>query len=308
MDRCGEVMKKRKMAVTGIDKPIAELASRTAHRSLAIWAADCAERALLYFEDRRPGDDRPRKAIEAARAWARTGVFRMADVRKASLDAHAAAREIAEGTAARSAARAAGQAIATAHVPSHAIATAIYAATAVCEATEPSDADTAMQKERVWQYQRLLELNKSARLRDESSIMPPHVLESRLIAPCGMNCALCMAYQRPKNKCHGCRDDDPNKSKSCRSCIIRNCSIIQGSSSHFCYECDKMPCKRLRQLDARYRSKYGMSMIVNLNGIKEQGMDVFLNHQAEKYTCPTCYGPLCVHRPHCLSCGSLKTD
>lgn len=146
------------MAITSMDKPIEELADRTAHKILAIWAADCAERALPYFEQGHPGDDRPRKAIEAIRAWAQTGVFRMADVRNTSLAAHAAAREVAEDDAARSAARAAGQAMATAHIPRHAIAAAIYAATAVRDAANPSDADATALKERNWQYRHLLEL------------------------------------------------------------------------------------------------------------------------------------------------------
>ena len=151
-------MKKPKLATTRMDKSIAELASRTNHRKLAIWAADCAERVLPYFEERCPEDHRPRKAIEAVRAWAQTGVFKMADVRKAALAAHAAAREVEEDNAARSAARAAGQALATAHVPTHAIAAAVYAATAVRDATNSSDADAATAKERNWQYQHLLEL------------------------------------------------------------------------------------------------------------------------------------------------------
>jgi hypothetical protein len=63
-----------------------------------------------------------------------------------------------------------------------------------------------------------------------------------------------------------------------------------------------MPCKRLKQLDTRYRTKYGMSMIANLTEIKDQGMNAFLVHQAERYTCPTCKGLLCVHRSRCLMC------
>src|SRR3990170_4279484 len=43
------------------------------HSSLARWAADCAWRVLPYFEGGHPGDDRPRRAIEAARARARGG-------------------------------------------------------------------------------------------------------------------------------------------------------------------------------------------------------------------------------------------
>ena len=151
-------MKKPKMAVTSLDKSIENLAAGTDHRRLAIWAADCAERVIPYFEERSPGDNRPREAIDALRAWVLTGVFKMADIRRAALAAHAAAREVEEDNAARSAARAAGQAVAAAHVPRHAVAAALYAATAVRDATNVSDADAATARERNWQYQHLLEL------------------------------------------------------------------------------------------------------------------------------------------------------
>jgi hypothetical protein len=143
-----------------MDRPIEELAGRTDHRTLAVWAADCAERVLHHFEERSPRDDRPRRAIEKIREWAETGVFRMADVRGASLAAHAAAREVAEYDAARSAARAAGQAMATAHVPRHALGAAIYAATAVRDASDPADGDVAALSEREWQYRHLAKLTK----------------------------------------------------------------------------------------------------------------------------------------------------
>ena len=103
-------------------------------RSLAIWAADCAERVLPFFEKAYLKDDRPRKAIEACRTWVRTGVFKMADIRKASLAAHAAAREAKENNASCFAARAAGQAVATAHVPQHAFGAACYVLKAVAAA------------------------------------------------------------------------------------------------------------------------------------------------------------------------------
>ena len=84
------------------------------HQQLALWAADCAEHVLHYFEETHPDDDRPRKAIEAARAWAR-GELRMMDARKAAFATHAAAR-IAGNSAAQMAARAAGHAAGTAHM------------------------------------------------------------------------------------------------------------------------------------------------------------------------------------------------
>jgi hypothetical protein len=138
----------------------------TPHRTLAIWAVDCAERVLPYFEQNHPEDRRPREAIEALREWVRTGVFRMAEIRRASLASHAAARDVGEDSAARSAARAAGQAVATAHVPTHSIGAANYALQAVHRAAGPSDADAAVAKERDRQYRRLLALRGERRAED----------------------------------------------------------------------------------------------------------------------------------------------
>lgn len=146
------------------DKRIVELVKKTDHKILAIWAIDCAERVLPYFEEKYPEDQRPRKAIETLKAWIKTGVFRMAVIRKASLDSHAAAREVGRDNAARSAARAAGQAVATAHVPTHSIGSAIYALQAIHRAISSSDTHVAVTKERDWQYQHLLRLKEKLAL------------------------------------------------------------------------------------------------------------------------------------------------
>ncbi len=99
---------------------------RKDHEAWVLWAALCAEHVLPYFEKECPKDDRPRKAIEEARKWVREGKpMKMAVIRKASLDAHAAARAT-ENPAARAAARAAGQAVATVHVVTHAPGAAYY--------------------------------------------------------------------------------------------------------------------------------------------------------------------------------------
>ena len=153
-------MAKRKMVKTELDNQIAELTAKTDHKTLAVWACDCVERVLPYFEKPYPEDERPRLAIQAARQWIITGVFSMAQIRKAALAAHKAASEVQDNDAARSAARAAGQAVATAHVASHAIPAAVYAASAVRDGTENSDVDADVMKEREWQYRHLLELNR----------------------------------------------------------------------------------------------------------------------------------------------------
>lgn len=143
------------------DKSIVELVSKTDHKILAVWAIDCVERVLPYFKEKYPKDHRPQLAIEILQTWIKTGVFKMAVIRNASLTSHAAAREVGEDNAARSVARAAGQAVATAHVPTHSRGAAIYALQAIHRATNTNDADAAVAKDRDWQYQHLLELRKT---------------------------------------------------------------------------------------------------------------------------------------------------
>lgn len=94
------------------------------HKLLTLWAADCAEHVLYIFEENNR-DDRPRKAIEAARAWVR-GEIKMTEARKFAFAAHAAAR-VASSPSAIAAARSAGHAAATAHVSDHAKYAASYA-------------------------------------------------------------------------------------------------------------------------------------------------------------------------------------
>ena len=144
-------MEKFKFSLTHKDEAMRELVSKTDRKTLAVWAIDCAERVLPFFEEQCPDDHRPRQALETLRTWIDTGVFKMTVTRKASLDAHAAAREGEGDTAARSAARACGQAVATAHVPRHSYGSAIYAQQAIYRA---SGSMNTVEKERNWQYRR----------------------------------------------------------------------------------------------------------------------------------------------------------
>jgi hypothetical protein len=124
-----------------------------------------------------------------------------------------------------------------------------------------------------------------------------------MIAPCGMNCGLCIGHLREKKPCGGCfRKDDDNKPNVCRSCSIINCEYLAETKSGFCFECPKYPCQRLKNLDKSYRSKYGMSMLENLLFIKEKGLAEFLESEHQKWTCSNCGSTLSVHRDHCLKC------
>jgi hypothetical protein len=122
------------------------------HQLLAIWAADCAEHVLHHFEAARPGDDRPRRAIELGRAWA-SGEIRWATARTAAGHANAAARDLRG--AARHAAYAAGQAAAVGHVAAHELGAAAYAIRAERAAAPPDDSLEAGRRECRWQRAQL---------------------------------------------------------------------------------------------------------------------------------------------------------
>jgi hypothetical protein len=129
-----------------------------------------------------------------------------------------------------------------------------------------------------------------------------NAINATLIAPCGMNCRLCRAYTRDKKACPGCRGDDSIKPKTRVTCQIKNCEKMLQGKVRYCFDCDSFPCDRLNNLDERYRAKYGMSMINNLDEIKKFGIRVFMNNEKERWACPSCGDIICVHQPQCLSC------
>jgi hypothetical protein len=135
--------------------------------------------------------------------------------------------------------------------------------------------------------------------------------EAELIAPCGMNCSLCIAYQFRKNDlnkqgfhrmyCPGCRP----RGKHCLH-MANACELLGKGSVRFCYECSDFPCRRLKSLDKRYRSKYHMSMIENLQFIQTHGMEKFLVKEEKQWQCPECGAQICCHNGLCLQC-SIET-
>ena len=122
------------------------------HHLLAQWAADCAQHVLHLFEEVQPDDDRPRRAIDSARAWTR-GEITMTQSRAAGGHAMAAARELSG--AARHAAFAAGQAAAVAHVAAHELGAAAYAIKAARAAAPAGQAEEAGRLECKWQRAQL---------------------------------------------------------------------------------------------------------------------------------------------------------
>jgi hypothetical protein len=124
------------------------------HHLLAIWAAQCAQHVLHYFEEARPDDDRPRRAIELTHAWVK-GEITMKQAHMTAFTSNAAAREVSG--AAKFAALSAGQAVAVAHVAAHELGAAAYAIRAVMAASAEDAKESARLQECQWQRDRLPE-------------------------------------------------------------------------------------------------------------------------------------------------------
>ena len=136
-------------------------------------------------------------------------------------------------------------------------------------------------------------------------------LEEGLIAPCGMNCNICSSYLAMKNdvmgqgiKVRGCAGCRPRRNKPCS--FTKRCDLLKNKQVKFCYECSQFPCEKLKSLDRRYVAHYHMSEIENLNYIKENGMEKFLEREGEKWRCPECGGVISCHNGICYSCGREK--
>lgn len=114
-------------------------------------------------------------------------------------------------------------------------------------------------------------------------------MKKELIAPCGINCGVCLHYLRKCNKCPGCFTGRKVNHVPIK-CGIRLCKDRQGE---YCFNCDKFPCERLKRLDKRYKDRYGMSEIENLKTIKKAGIKYLLAQEEKKWV--NSDGVYCVH-------------
>jgi hypothetical protein len=99
------------------------------HRTLVMWALDCAKLPLDRFEAKYSNEGRPRLCLELCEAWAR-GKIKMPIAKRAILDSHAVAKEIYDDVYG-ALAHAIGHAGATVHVETHALGLVIYELTAI---------------------------------------------------------------------------------------------------------------------------------------------------------------------------------
>jgi uncharacterized protein GlcG (DUF336 family) len=118
------------------------------HHKLIKWARECSEHVLSLIGENI--DNRLVHALKIAKEWENENV-KVGVAMKASLDAHAVARE-SSNPISIAVAHSIGQAVATAHMADHSMGAALYALKAVKHAGKSID------EEREWQNKQLQQL------------------------------------------------------------------------------------------------------------------------------------------------------
>ncbi len=131
--------------------------------------------------------------------------------------------------------------------------------------------------------------------------MPRDDLDTRLFAPCGMNCMVCYRYVSRTKPCVGCLNADVGKPAHCRKCRIKDCVSAKGCTH--CYACSDYPCSSVKNLDKSYRMRYGVSLLENSRFVKLHGLAAFMKRQKQIFTCPECGGVFSLHDKECSECG-----
>jgi hypothetical protein len=131
-----------------------------------------------------------------------------------------------------------------------------------------------------------------------------------LIAPCGMDCAVCSAYraythQIPRQRgtisyCAGCRV----RRKRCVY-LKGRCARLAAADVEYRFECPTYPCDRLQHLDRRYRTRYGISLIGNLELVRTRGAPEFARRQEAVFACTRGGGLRSVHNQKCFTCDKI---
>jgi len=103
----------------------------------------------------------------------------------------------------------------------------------------------------------------------------PEKIEKVMLAPCGMNCAVCYRYVVTRKS-----------TTSCKGCL----------------KGDDFPCKQINTLDTTYKKRYGISLIENNKIAKERGVIAFLELDRQRWTCIDCGGAFSLQDGVCSEC------
>ena len=115
----------------------------------------------------------------------------------------------------------------------------------------------------------------------------PDEIDSKLLAPCGINCISCEKYQNP---CAGCLISNDGKSKASLKCKIKNCFDKKNFS--YCGRCSEFPCPLMK-----------LNTLESAKRIKTTGIGKMMVQDREKWLCPECGGIVKFQTKTCSECG-----
>lgn len=124
------------------------------------------------------------------------------------------------------------------------------------------------------------------------------------LAPCGVYCGACPSFGK---SCYGCSSEKRQKRNSKWTCKLRTCCYTV-KNRNYCFQCDQYPCeafskKLLESHKGNPRFKYRHEVTENFKKFTEFGIERFLEHQNEKWVCPSCKGRIHWYYYKCSQCS-----
>lgn len=140
-------------------------------------------------------------------------------------------------------------------------------------------------------------------------------MSEKLAAYCGLYCGACEVLIAIKNKtleqkarewnrqpedlmCEGCKSSVVND--FCSQCTFKTCA--EGKGISFCYECPEYPCKELVDFNNDQYPHHSI-ILKNLDSIRTNGLDAWLQNQKERWSCPKCGKEFAWYTTKCPGCG-----
>ncbi len=93
------------------------------------------------------------------------------------------------------------------------------------------------------------------------------VFLENMIAPCGLDCNVCIGRLRKETPCPGCWNTGEGKSEHCsKLCKIAFCEHRKQLADGYCNSCDLFPCEHILRMEDKYQNEYPLkeSLIGNL--------------------------------------------
>jgi hypothetical protein len=150
------------------------------------------------------------------------------------------------------------------------------------------------------------------------------LVNKNLVGRCGLYCGACIIYRAYKDserlrreiaerencsaeeiRCEGCQTvltSGWNSKEWGMNCKIVKC--LEAKGLNFCYECDMYPeCEKFHA-EADSCLKHGENLMDNLNRIKAEEVEEWLEEEDKKWRCQKCGRPISMQLTECHWCGA----